>query len=526
MDDEPMPKQIEEVLQRQHDELLARMDVWLERFNSLLMRPMVIPAVDAVYPSSPTPDALVERPRRRSMRVPSSPPHEPSMSSNAALRRTRSYEIAKEQGDRVESIKRIQSTVEGHDRPSRLRLCLQAVQRRAQVVASSIVFNVFFAFVIVSNSIFLGMQLEWSALRVDRFVEPGFVAAHLVYAILFTVEMFIRITAAGPRQYFVGAGWAWNWLDVLVVVPGWVELVIDVLEETAAAEGASSSNFRIIRVFKVTRLLQVVRSLRIVKFIGALRALVLSVVDTTRQLVWALLLLLLVIYSFGILFTDAVLDYLFSHETNDERLEQYFGSVYLSCVTLFRAILGGTDWDIAADALVPVGMAWVQLFHGYIAFCGFAVLNVMTGVFVNSAIKTRERDHETLMQNGQRLKDLVAKLWGKIDTTGLGQITISEFEELFEDEAMKAFFAAIEINAVDAWTLFDSLDVDGDHTISVEEFTERCLQLHGPARSVDLYALKKQMKNLEGSQRQISDYTARILKAVAMQLDPRDSFSC
>ena len=77
------------------------------------------------------------------------------------------------------------------------------------------------------------------------------------------------------------------------------------------------------------------------------------------------------------------------------------------------------------------------------------MLNVMTGVFVNSAIKTREKDHETLMQNGVRLKDLVAKLWSKIDATGLGQITISEFETMFEDEAMQAFFEAIEIKAVD-----------------------------------------------------------------------------
>ena len=33
-------------------------------------------------------------------------------------------------------------------------------------------------------------------------------------------------------------------------------------------------------------------------------------------------------------------------------------------------------------------------------------------------------------------------------------------------------------------------DKDGDHTITEEEFAERCLQLHGPARSADLFALK------------------------------------
>ena len=33
---------------------------------------------------------------------------------------------------------------------------------------------------------------------------------------------------------------------------------------------------------------------------------------------------------------------------------------------------------------------------------------------------------------------------------------------------------------------------DGDQTVSVEEFTEGCLKLHGPARSVDLYSLRQQ----------------------------------
>lgn len=43
-----------------------------------------------------------------------------------------------------------------------------------------------------------------------------------------------------------------------------------------------------------SRLLQVVRSIRLVRFLSALRALVLSVIDTTRQLLWALILLTLV----------------------------------------------------------------------------------------------------------------------------------------------------------------------------------------------------------------------------------------
>lgn len=343
----------------------------------------------------------------------------------------------------------------------------------------------------------------------DMSVRTSFLLISSIYALLFSVEMFIRICAVGPLSYFCSSGCGWNWLDVLVVVPAWVELAIS-LGAFDFGGGGSASQFRIVRIFKVTRLLQVVRSIRLVRFLSALRALVLSVVDTTRQLLWALILLGLVQYSFGIMFTDAVLDYQLEHG-EDRVLKQYFGTVYASVSTLFRAILGGIDWELAADALEAVGTVWVQLFHLYIAFCGFAVLNVMTGVFVNSAIKTRERDHETLIQNKQKFTDLVQKIWKKMDTSGLGEITIIEFERMFDDEEMKAFFQSIEINAVDAWTLFDSLDVNGDHTISLEEFSERCIQLHGPARSVDLYALKKELRMLEENTSSMNQQLTEVL---------------
>ncbi|CAK9043233.1 Uncharacterized protein SCF082_LOCUS24757, partial [Durusdinium trenchii] len=73
-------------------------------------------------------------------------------------------------------------------------------------------------------------------------------------------------------------------------------------------------------------------------------------------------------------------------------------------------------------------------------------------------------------------------------------------------DAVRAFFESLEMGAADAWTLFAALDADGDNVISawtvvirgatdasgLKDFTERCIQLHGPARSVDLYALTQQ----------------------------------
>lgn len=54
----------------------------------------------------------------------------------------------------------------------------------------------------------------------------------------------------------------------------------------------------------------------------------------------------------------------------------------------------------------------------------------------------------------------------------------------------------LEISATDAWTLFNSLNLDGNHVLTLDEFTEGCLLLRGNARSVDVFALKQQNKKI------------------------------
>ncbi|CAK9108820.1 unnamed protein product [Durusdinium trenchii] len=568
---------IEEVLQRQHVEWLGHLDSWLHRLEFKLTHCHVFEGshttgssgflnsarpksssflyevnergysadIKPLVPSSPmSPASPLEpvggsvlappvthvasnnsRDRRSAPATGTTPAPETTVARGKKLNRATTqehrYQSAKVMGDKVKRFKKMVSLDKDASSAGTWfgQMC-SPVSQFCDRMANSLFFNVFFGGVIITNAIFMGVQLEWSAKSMDTTFVNVFLAANIVYAFLFSFEMLVRIAAVGPISYFCSTGCGWNWLDVLVVVPAWVEIAIEISAMRSIGGSSASSQFRIIRVFKVTRLLQVVRSIRLVRFLSALRALVLSVIDTTRQLLWALILLTLVQYSFGIMFTDAVLDYIDSNGPHPV-LQMYFGTVYLSCATLFRSILGGTDWDIAADALEEIDMLWVQLFHLYIAFCGFAVLNVMTGVFVNSAVKTRERDHETLIQNKQKFMDLVSK------------ITIIEFERMFDDEEMKAFFQSIEINAVDAWTLFDSLDIDGDHTISLEEFSSRCMQLHGPARSVDLYALKKDLRTLEENQQQIHQeltdvlhhHLGRLIKPLRSHVDLRRSSS-
>merc|ERR1719277_555777 len=79
-------------------------------------------------------------------------------------------------------------------------------------------------------------------------------------------------------------------------------------------------------------------------------------------------------------------------------LDKYFPDLTTTMITLFQAISGGIDWAIVLDPLMRVS-PWIAVpFIFYIVFCQFALMNVVTGVFVESAMisTTKERERQLL----------------------------------------------------------------------------------------------------------------------------------
>ena len=163
---------------------------------------------------------------------------------------------------------------------------------------TSHVSNAFFALVVLSNSMYLGVQLEYHAVVKDSSADAIFLYIHLVYAVLFTIEVGLRLLADGFFTYFCSAEWAWNILDVFIVSSSWIELIIDVLTpgDPETPNRGTNTNLRLIRLLRVGRLFRVVRIIRVVRLFRSLRTLVQSLVGTLKTLFWALLLLFLIMH--------------------------------------------------------------------------------------------------------------------------------------------------------------------------------------------------------------------------------------
>merc|ERR1719272_1386854 len=90
----------------------------------------------------------------------------------------------------------------------------------------------------------------------------------------------------------------------------------------------------------------------------------------------------------SVVFTIAASDYILNNPADSSATEValFYGGVAESAYTCFKALLGGQSWGETLDPLVHVGPMCVVLFLLFISFSILALLNVVTGVFVDQAI--------------------------------------------------------------------------------------------------------------------------------------------
>lgn len=394
--------------------------------------------------------------------------------------------------------KTIAASISNYETPADERAKISRWRQMVRKFVAAYAFEAFFAVAIATNAIFMGAEVDYKAKHGDHAPLALIVIRHS-YNALFFIELVMRAIADGCPGFFCSEGdaWIWNCLDLFLVLSSIVEVVYDIIKMSNDSDESGSismSNVRAIRMIRLTRLVRIVRITRIVRFVRALRTLVYSIICTLKSLVWSMVLLVIIIYVYAIMFTQAAGDHLHEETTDlttDDviTLHRYWGSLSRSMFTLFKSIAAGVSWD---DVVRPLEFYWLwpALFTVFIAFAYFAVLNVVTGVFCQSAIESAQHDHDMIMAAMSANKSQYAKramqLFKDIDADRSGELTIKELEGHLQEPTVREYFMSLEIEPEDAWTLFKLIDVDETNVIDLEEFVMGCLRLKGAARSIDM----------------------------------------
>mmetsp|Transcript_55225 Transcript_55225/g.128837 ORF Transcript_55225/g.128837 Transcript_55225/m.128837 type:complete len:645 (-) Transcript_55225:179-2113(-) len=366
-----------------------------------------------------------------------------------------------------------------------------------QQMVDHILFDIFFAFLVLLNSVFIGIEVQSSISSPDS-KDLAFYAVQYALAAFFFAELVLRLLAWGYRELFCGEDWMWTLLDTFIVVSSLLDIVLDILVLVLWRESTVEnpvSSLRAFRMLRLARIVKAVRLMRVFRFVRALRTLITSIFHTLKSLFWALVLLVLIVYVFGILFCQAVNNHLLDPGASPmsasdlQASAEYYDSLAGTMLSLFMCISGGVSWQLVLAPLKAISVFWVFLFVFFIAFTYFAVLNVLTAVFCQSAIASAENDQSAIVQtileekeaHCEKLVDLFSRFGEDRDV-----ITFELFEEKINEPAVRDYFSSIGLDVWDAWSFFKLLDLDQGGAVEIDEFLMGCLRLRGHARAVDV----------------------------------------
>jgi len=373
------------------------------------------------------------------------------------------------------------------------------------------------ASLVLTNAVTIGLQTDYMARHVLDTTPRGYRIVDAMFCIAFTIEIFLRMVALGP-QFIFGGGWKWNLFDSLLVG---MQLVDEILSTMAESIFSGGFNFSFMRVLRIFRLIRIIRIIRILRLIGELRTIVSSIMGSLKSLAWTVVLLFLLVYVFGVYFTQLVLDHRLSLKGDTvepspslQSLEFYFGSLGRSILSLYQAISGGVDWDDLAVPLISRISALVGFVVAlYVAFAMLALLNVVTGVFVESALKSAKEDRDMYMLQHMR------SLFSWADTDKNGTLSWSEFERQLQNPNMEEFFASIDVDLSEAEGVFRLLDNDESGEIDLDEFLNGCLGLHGPAKAIHLSTLMYEARNLHRNHSAHAERMEAFMQALVPNMD-------
>jgi len=305
----------------------------------------------------------------------------------------------------------------------------------------------------------------------------------------------LRIIALEGR-FCAGLEWKWNAFDAVVLLLSMVDMAL-------LAVDIRTSHVRVLRLARAVRTLRMLRLLRYTSMVRKLRVMALAIMNSRTMLMWAVLVLLLVMYLFSIIFLNAVSQYIADAASEDatvEKLTVFFDSLQMTMLTLFMAVSGGLDWWDILELLLKISVQYALVFILFIVITILAILNVINAIFVNDAMECTHMDIDLRMQGEleetKQMLERLTRIFEEMSPDSSGTVGLQDFVEHVERDEMKMVFSLIGLQFTDGVTLFKLLDVDGNSQLGIDEFVMGCLRLKGGAVQIDNHVLIRDMKAL------------------------------
>lgn len=325
----------------------------------------------------------------------------------------------------------------------------------------------------------------------------GWWSVGVAFVIWYCVEIVWRLWAAPAILEFFKV--PANTLDFFLVVMGLGDSILEAMSSKPWNVKTS-----VLRTFRLLRLSRVVR---LIKLIEDLAVMLENIWKAAVALAKMLTIIILFLFITAILCTQlvghkakAALDHLSdeeepewlagpmvdSHEAMLE-IEARFGTVLQSLFTLYHMTLGDEiGFGIRLTAAVEPFM-WVILVC-FSLFMTFAVLNLITGMIVETAFNASAKEKEALMEKKKIAErqlvevGICHEIFKLADTDKSGWLTPEQYKEAFKNDIVKEKCTQLGLDIRVAEELCTVIDVNNDGEISLKELVRGFLLLRRGAQ--------------------------------------------
>jgi hypothetical protein len=324
------------------------------------------------------------------------------------------------------------------------------------------------------------------------------------FVTFYCVELALRLYVH-RLYFFCNDNMSWNIFDSLLVCIASYNLTFSVWIN-GSSDGMNRLGF--MRTLRLLRMTKVLRVLRLMKCISELRLILTSLLTSMMSLFWSIVTMMLIFYIFGLLFVQSAVSYIEQLDgaldaSTEASLYVAFGSVQRAMLSLFKATTGGDDWTNFYELLEPMGFQASALYLFFIAFSQIAFMNILTGLFVDSAMKLSEPDRQHVVSESRRVlakqrRELEA-IMQEMDVDGSGAISEAEFHDQMKikDSKLPLYLESVGVHEADAERFFSMLQAASmGQEVEIAGFVDGCLQLRGDASSLDLQAVAFEVKSV------------------------------
>ncbi|CAE7025495.1 unnamed protein product [Symbiodinium natans] len=359
--------------------------------------------------------------------------------------------------------------------------------------------------------------------------EPIWDMMTLIFTILPVAENCLRLWEAKPKRFFMGdrtkvkfkLDWANCWDTVLVLLR-----IIDVwiLSPLGFESGLRmATGFRILRIGPAVKHWQSTKELR------ELWIVIGAVSETFKTLIWVGVMLIFVIWTFGILITMSLIERRgeeFNFTSSTWTFADYWGSVPRSAYSLFQVATRDSWVSALVAPLIETEPLLLIIFGFYFCIGSLALMNAIIGVVVectlSAARASTEKEEEDKKRADTLVMDSLRRIFHEGDTDGSGELDMEELHVLVRKHQVRDRLKMLKLPFSDLDLLFSLLDTECKGNVNTDMFFRGCAKLRGPAMACDLHQLSIDLKhNLERCDHN-SERIRQVNETLAIVLDHVD----